>query len=141
MRKVFILESQNHYKMRKIIFSFFILSFIVLNAQNIQKAFLVSLFTNSGQSENVQHKRITENIFRGEVFSKVTIIGDYTKNTNILVKVNGSTGKLLETKALFNNYNKIIFAYELTFKHENMEKGYFEVFIDGKLYDTKVFVK
>ena len=35
----------------------------------------------------------------------------------------------------------IIFGYELTFKHLDVQKGYFEVFIDGKLYDTKVFVK
>ena len=34
-----------------------------------------------------------------------------------------------------------IFGYELTFKHLDVQKGYFEVFIDGKLYDTKVFVK
>ena len=29
----------------------------------------------------------------------------------------------------------------MTFKHYNIDKGYFEVRINNKLYDTKVFVK
>ena len=32
-------------------------------------------------------------------------------------------------------------AEEITFKHYTVEKGYFEVRINNKLYDTKVFIK
>ena len=42
----------------------------------------------------------------------------------------------------FNNkITKKIFAYELTFKHQNVTQGYFEVKVNNKLYDSKVFVK
>ena len=39
------------------------------------------------------------------------------------------------------NKQKIYIAEELTFKHYNVSKGYFEVKINDKIYDTKVFVK
>ena len=39
------------------------------------------------------------------------------------------------------NSNNIKIGEELTFKHENVIKGYFEVRILGKLFDIKVFIK
>ena len=36
---------------------------------------------------------------------------------------------------------KIKIGEELTFKHFNVKKGYFEVKIDNKIYDSKVFIK
>ncbi|WP_148625744.1 hypothetical protein [Aliarcobacter cryaerophilus] len=124
--------------MKKLLLFFF--SFTFLNANDIQKAFLVAVY-DKNRVENVQHKIKTEFQFRGEVFFKVAIIGNYNKNVNVTTKINNSTGKLINTETLYNNLTKKIYGYELTFQHLDVQKGYFEVFIDGKLYDTKVFVK
>lgn len=126
--------------MKKLLFIFFSFSFIFLNASDIQKAFLVAVY-DQNRVENVQHKIKTDFQYRGEVFFKVAIIGNYNKNVNVLTKINNSNGKLINTQELYNNLTKKIYGYELTFRHLDLEKGYFEVFIDGKLYDTKVFVK
>ncbi|WNL35013.1 hypothetical protein QT384_07360 [Arcobacter cryaerophilus gv. pseudocryaerophilus] len=124
--------------MKKLLFVFF--SFTFLNASGIQKAFLVTVY-DKNRVENVQHKIKTDFQYRGEVFFKVAIIGNYNKNVNVITKINNSNGKLIHTETLYNNLTKKIFGYELTFKHLDVQKGYFEVFIDGKPYDTKVFVK
>ena len=124
--------------MKKLLFIFFCFAF--LNSSDIQKAFLVAVY-DKNRVENVQHKIKTDFQYRGEVFFKVAIIGNYNKNVNVTTKINNSNGKLIHTETLYNNLTKKIFGYELTFKHLDVQKGYFEVFIDGKLYDTKVFVK
>ena len=124
--------------MKKLLFIFF--SFTFLNANDIQKAFLVAVY-DENRVENVQHKIKTDFQYRGEVFFKVAIIGNYNKNVNVITKINSSKGKLINTETLYNNLTKKIYGYELTFRHLDVQKGYFEVFIDGKLYDTKVFVK
>ena len=124
--------------MKKLLFIFF--SFTFLNASDIQKAFLVAVY-DENRVENVQHKIKTDFQYRGEVFFKVAIIGNYNKNVNVITKINSSNGKLINTETLYNNLTKKIYGYELTFRHLDVQKGYFEVFIDGKLYDTKVFVK
>ena len=124
--------------MKKLLFIFF--SFTFLNASDIQKAFLVAVY-DKNRVENVQLQIKTDFQYRGEVFFKVAIIGNYNKNVNVTTKINNSNGKLINTETLYNNLTKKIFGYELTFKHLDVQKGYFEVFIDGKLYDTKVFVK
>ncbi|PRM98109.1 hypothetical protein [Aliarcobacter cryaerophilus] len=126
--------------MKKLLFIFFSFSFIFLNANDIQKAFLVAVY-DENRVENVQHKIKTDFQYRGEVFFKVAVIGNYNKNVNVITKINNSNGKLINTQELYNNLTKKIYGYELTFRHLDVEKGYFEVFIDGKLYDTKVFVK
>ena len=124
--------------MKKLLFIFFCFSF--LNASDIQKAFLIAVY-DKNRVENVQHKIKTDFQYRGEVFFKVAIIGNYNKNVNVTTKINNSNGKLINTETLYKKKKKKIFGYELTFKHLDVQKGYFEVFIDGKLYDTKVFVK
>ncbi|AYJ79417.1 hypothetical protein AN286_04405 [Aliarcobacter cryaerophilus ATCC 43158] len=124
--------------MKKLLFIFF--SFIFLNANDIQKAFLVAIY-DENRVENVQHKIKTDFQYKGEVFFKVAIIGNYNKDVNVITKINKSNGKLINKEALYNSLTKKIYGYELTFRHLDVEKGYFEVFIDGKLYDTKVFVK
>ena len=124
--------------MKKLLFIFF--SFTFLNANDIQKAFLVAVY-DENRVENVQHKIKTDLQYRGEAFFKVAIMGNYNKNVNVITKINSSNGKLINTETLYNNLTKKIYGYELTFRHLDVQKGYFEVFIDGKLYDTKVFVK
>lgn len=124
--------------MKNLLLISLIISF--LNSQNIQKAFLVAIYDKS-RVENVQHKTKTDFEYRGEIFFVVAIIGSYDKNTDISTKINSSKGELVDTKALYNNLTKKVYGHELTFRHLNVEKGYFEVFVDEKLYDTKVFVK
>ncbi|RBQ29129.1 hypothetical protein [Aliarcobacter vitoriensis] len=130
--------------MKKYIFALLFVVSYAFASNEIQKAFLVALFTNNGKGENVQHKITTtlSYVNKGEIISKVAIIGNYNKNTKVIVKLAGIEGKLLDELTLYNDINKKVFGTELTFKHNNIpKKGYFEVFVDGKLYDTKVFVK
>ncbi len=108
--------------MKKLLFIFF--SFTFLNASDIQKAFLVAVY-DKNRVENVQHKIKTDFQYRGEVFFKVAIIGNYNKNVNVTTKINNSNGKLINTETLYNNLTKKIFGYELTFKHLDVQKGLF----------------
>lgn len=77
--------------MKKLLFIFFCFAF--LNASDIQKAFLVAVY-DKNRVENVQHKIKTDFQYRGEVFFKVAIIGNYNKNVNVITKINSSNGKL-----------------------------------------------
>lgn len=108
---------------------------------DIKQAFLVALLTEDGKQENVQHKIKTQNDYNGNLFSKVAIIGKYDKNMKILAKIGNSTGKLIDSQPLYNTLTKIIYGYELTFKHQDVTNGYFELIINDNLYDTKVFVQ
>lgn len=105
--------------MKKLLFIFF--SFTFLNASDIQKAFLVAVY-DKNRVENVQHKIKTDFQYRGEVFFKVAIIGNYNKNVNVTTKINNSNGKLIHTETLYNNLTKKIFGYELTFKHLDVKR-------------------
>ncbi len=76
------------------------------------------------------------------VFFELAIIGTYNKKYRCNNKNKQFKRKANRyTETLYNNLTKKIFGHELTFQHLDVQKGYFEVFIDGKLYDTKVFVK
>ncbi|HKM18973.1 MAG TPA: hypothetical protein VJY14_02820, partial [Aliarcobacter sp.] len=97
--------------MKKLLFIFFSFSFVFLNANDIQKAFLVAVY-DQNRVENVQHKIKTDFQYKGEVFFKVAIIGNYNKNINILTKINSSNGKLINTEALYNDLTKKIYGYE-----------------------------
>ena len=87
--------------MKKLLFIFF--SFTFLNANDIQKAFLVAVY-DENRVENVQHIIKTEFKYKGEVFFKVAIIGNYNKNVNVITKINSSNGKLINKETLYNNF-------------------------------------
>ena len=82
--------------------------------------------------ESVNLRKIAEEAM--EILSKEI------RDKNIEVKIGNSLGYLENSLPIYNN-QKIYIGEELTFKHYNVSKGYFEVKIDNKLYDTKVFVK
>jgi hypothetical protein len=105
---------------------------------NIQASYAIGIFDEKGNGENIQHKRITDNNYNGTCFSKIVIFGN-SSNSNIQVKIGNSLGYFVKSISIYNN--KIKIGEEITFKHYNIEKGYFEVKINNKLYDTKVFVK
>ena len=112
--------------MRILIFILFI-SFTLFAANfDIQASYAVAVFHENGTGENIQHKKIV-------VFGEI-------RNKKIEVKIGNALGYFESSIPIYNN-QKIYIAEELTFKHYNVSKGYFEVKINDKIYDTKVFVK
>jgi len=126
--------------MKKII-SFLIFTSIHMFAfdSKIQASYAIGIFDEYGNGENIQHKKITLEDYNGIAYSKIVIFGTFF-NSNIQVKIGDSKGHFVKSISIYNN-RKIKIGEELTFKHLNIKKGYFEVKIDGKLYDSKVFVK
>jgi hypothetical protein len=125
--------------MKKFILLIFIIN-LNLFASDIQAAYAIGIFHENGMGENIQHKRITEQDYNKTCFSKIVIFGNYSLQSKIEVKVGDSLGYFVSKIPIYNKY-KIKIGDELTFKHNNITKGYFEVRIDGKLYDTKVLIK
>ena len=105
----------------------------------IQASYAVAVFHENGNGENVQHKKITDQDYNGICFSKIVVFGEI-RNKKIEVKIGNSLGYFESSIPIYNKQN-IFIAEELTFKHYNVSKGYFEVKINDKIYDTKVFVK
>lgn len=107
---------------------------------NIQGAYAVGIFHENGSGENIQHKRITEQNYNGTCFSKIVIFGKYGNHSKIEVKIGDSLGYYQSKIPIINEF-KIKIGDELTFKHYNISKGYFQIYINNKLYDTKVLIK
>lgn len=119
----------------------FLISTITLFAFDsaIQASYAVGIFDKDGNGENIQHKRITQKDYNDTCYSKIVIFGN-SNNTNIQVKIGNSIGYFEKSISIYNKY-KIKIGEEITFKHYNIKEGYFEVKIDNKLYDTKVFIR
>ena len=126
--------------MKKFIFLFFITSFSLFAFNsNIQASYAIGIFDEKGKGENIQHKRVTNNDYNGVCYSKIVIFGDFS-NSKIEIHIGDSLGYYENSKTIYNK-QKIKIGEELTFKHFNVQKGYFQVKINNKVYDTKVFVK
>lgn len=117
----------------------FFLSITFLYSNNIKAAYAIGIFHENGKGENIQHVRITNDNYEGICFSKIVVFGQTSKK-NIKVKIGNSIGHFIKEIPIFNS-KKILIGNEITFKHYNITKGYFEVKINNKLYDTKVFIK
>jgi hypothetical protein len=125
--------------MKKIILIFFII-YLNLLANNLNiKAYAIGIFDQNGSGENIQHKRNSIKDYNGTCFSKIVIFGNYNIK-DIKVTIGTSIGHFEKAKSIFND-KKMKIAQELTFKHYNITKGYFEVRVKNKLYDSKVFIK
>ena len=98
---------------RLILIFFFLFSFSYSN--DIYKAFAVAIYDENNHGENIQHSKIDINI--------------------------GTSLGNLENKIPLTNNKNIVIGYEYTFKHYTVDKGYIEVRVDNKLYDSKVYVK
>jgi len=126
--------------MKKIIY---ILLFTALNifalSDNVQEAYAIGVFHLNGQGENVQHKKITDEDYNGECFSKIAVLGKI-QNKDIQVRIGDSVGYYENDVPIFNVKN-IKIGTEITFRHYNVSRGYFEVKIDGRILDSKVLVK
>ncbi|MAD43345.1 MAG: hypothetical protein CL623_13290 [Arcobacter sp.] len=117
---------------------------LLLTASNaystqIKTAHAIGIFHENGNGENIQHLRKTKDDYNGTCFSKIVIFG---KLNNIIpeVRIGSSKGSFIRSIAIYNK-QKIKIAQEMTFKHNNVKKGYLEVRIKNKLYDSKVFIK
>jgi hypothetical protein len=111
---------------------------LFLNASNI-KAYAIGIFDEKGKGENIQHKRITDNDYNNTCYSRIVVFGNIS-HLRVEVKIGNSLGHFEKSTFVYNK-NKIKIGEEMTFKHFTIDKGYFEVRINNKLYDTKVFIK
>lgn len=125
---------------KSLLIPFLAISSLFAFDSNIQASYAIGIFHENGKGENIQHKKITDQDYNGTCFSKIVIFGDYNSNSNIEVKIGDSIGHFINKTPVFNDRN-IRIGYELTFKHYTIRKGLFQVKIDNKLYDSKVFVK
>lgn len=126
--------------MKKLLFFLlFFLSNSLASNSKIIASYAIGIFHENGKGENIQHTRETLDNYDGTCFSRIVIMGNYL-NSRIEVKIGNSLGHFQNSTPVYNK-QKIKIGDELTFKHYNVSKGYFEVKIDGKLYDAKVFVK
>jgi hypothetical protein len=111
---------------------------LLLTASEI-KSYAIGIFDEYGKGENIQHKRISHKDYNGLCYSRIVVFGNIP-SANIKVKIGNSFGHYESSTSVYNKF-KIKIAEEMTFKHYNIEKGYFEIKINNKLYDTKVFIK
>ncbi|CAM3878768.1 hypothetical protein [Arcobacter cloacae] len=127
--------------MKKFILTLFLtISNLFSFDSNIQGSYAIGVFHENGAGENIQHKKITQDDYNGTCFSKIVIFGNISNNSKIEVKIGNSLGYIQNQIPIYNK-NKIKIGTEITFIHYNVDKGYFEIKIDNKLYDSKVFIK
>lgn len=127
--------------MKKFILTLFLtISNLFSFDSNIQDSYAIGVFHENGTGENIQHKKITQDDYNGTCFSKIVIFGNISNNSKIEVKIGNSLGYIQNQIPIYNK-NKIKIGTEITFIHYNVDKGYFEIKIDNKLYDSKVFIK
>ena len=108
-------------------------------SNEVKEAFAIGVFHSNGEGENVQHKKITNGDYNGDCFSKIAVLGKID-NKDIQVRIGDSVGYFVNSIPIFN-FQNIKIGTEITFQHYNVSKGYFEVKIDGRILDSKVFVK
>ena len=116
----------------------FVITFFSYNS-NIKSAYAIGIFNEKGDGENIQHKRITDNDYNDICYSRIVVFGNIS-HERVEVKIGDSLGYFEKSTSVVNKH-KIKIGEEMTFKHYTVEKGYFEVKVNNKLYDTKVFVK
>ena len=105
----------------------------------IRTAHAIGIFHENGNGENIQHVRKTKDDYNGICFSKIVVFGRLN-NIKPEVKIGKSKGIFVKAIPIYNK-QKIKIAKEITYKHYKVTKGYIEVRVNNKLYDSKVFVK
>jgi hypothetical protein len=126
--------------MKKLILISFLINLnLFALSSDIKEALAVGVFHENGAGEKVQRKKITDENYNGTCFSKIVVLGKI-ENKNIKVRIGDSLGYIQNTAPVYN-VQKILIGHEITFLHYNITQGLFEVSIDGKIYDSKVFVK
>ena len=116
----------------------FVITLFAYNSK-IEAAYAIGICNEKGDGENIQHKRITDNDYNDICYSRIVVFGNIS-HERVEVKIGDSLGYFEKSTSVVNKH-KIKIGEEMTFKHYTVEKGYFEVKVNNKLYDTKVFVK
>ncbi len=122
----------------KKIFILLFLTFHSLYAQTI-KAYAIGIFDKNGNGENIQNKRTSTHNYNNTCFSKVAIFSK-TKSITPKVNIGSSIGHFIKREPIYNKQG-IKIGEELLYKHYNITKGYFEVRVNNRLVDSKVFIK
>lgn len=122
-----------------LILQLFIALSLFANSSKVSNSYAIGIFDENGKGENIQHVRTTKHDYNGTIYSKIVVFGRLLGETPD-VKIGSSKGHLVKSIPIFNA-KKIKIANELTFKHYAVSKGYIEVRISQKLFDSKVFVK
>lgn len=108
-------------------------------SSKVSAAYGIGIFDKNGNGENIQHVRNSKNDYNGECYSKIVVFGKlFTSSPD--VRIGNSKGHFVKKIAIYNKQN-IKIAEEMTFKHYNVSKGYLQIKINNKLFDTKVFIK
>lgn len=123
----------------KTLLFFLILSLNIFADSSNIKAYAIGIFNEKGNGENIQHLRSSNNDYNGTCFSKIVVFGE-VGSKSLQVKIGNSIGHFIKKIPVYNE-KKIKIAEEMTFKHYNISKGYFQIKIDNKTTDTKVFIK
>ena len=116
----------------------FLINFIFAKEKTLQ-AFAIAIFDKNGNGENIQHLRFSKNDYNGTCFSKIVVFGNVNVK-DITVKIGNSFGHYLNSRPIYSK-SKLLIANEITFKHFAITKGYFEIKINDKIFDTKVYIK
>lgn len=125
--------------MKNIILTALFISSLFSNISDIKNAVAIGIFDKNGNGENIQYLRKTKNNYDGVCYSKIAVFGNLGES-EVEVKIGNSIGHYEKDIPIYNK-QKILIGKEITFKHYNISKGYLEVRIDDKLFDSKVFIK
>lgn len=125
--------------MKKIVLIALLTNSLFSNISDIKSAVAIGIFDEAGNGENIQYLRKTKNNYDGVCYSKIAVFGNLGES-EIEVKIGNSIGHYEKDIPIYSK-QKILIGREVTFKHYNISKGYLEVRIDNKLFDTKVFIK
>lgn len=124
----------------KKLFIFLVLLSTALNANSINKAFAFAIFDESGKSENIQNIKNTQHDYNNICYTKIAVFGKVLHNTKVESKIGNSIGTEISKEPILN-FRKIVIGYEYTFKHQTVKNGLLQVFVDNRLFDSRVFVK
>ena len=87
-------------------------------SNEIHEAYAIAVFHANGEGENVQHKKITNEDYNGDCFSKIAVLGKID-NKDIQVRIGDSVGYFVNSIPIFNIQN-IKIGTEITFQHYNV---------------------
>lgn len=102
-------------------------------------AYAVSIYDAQMIEENIQSKRTTKKDYEGICFTKIYVFGKVLHQGNITVKIGNTIGHKVEEQAIHKN--RLIIGKSILFKHYGVSKGYLQVFLNGKLKDSKTFIR
>lgn len=126
--------------MKKILFCFgiFTLSAYAYTSKIIN-GYAVSIYDEKMVEENIQAKRKSKKDYQGICYTKVYIFGKVLNNGNTKVMIGNSIGHKIKENPIHKN--RLIIGKEIIFKHYTVSKGYLKLYFDGKLLDTKTYIK